>query len=71
MSKHDLVFDADTGASYGTYQSYSVGFISSLLLTLVSFYLVAYSALPPKTLYITVGAFAIIQLFVQIVFFSI
>ncbi len=69
MSKHDLVFDADTGASYGTYRSYSIGFISSLLLTLVSFYLVAYSNLPPKTLYIMVGVFAVIQLFVQLVFF--
>ncbi|WED42388.1 cytochrome o ubiquinol oxidase subunit IV [Legionella cardiaca] len=69
MSKHELVFDVDTGASYGTYQSYTIGFVSSLLLTLFSFYLVASSALPPKILYIAVGALAIMQLFVQLVFF--
>jgi len=69
MSKHELAFDTDTGAFYGSYQSYTVGFISSLLLTMLSFYLVAFSALPPQTMYIVVGAFAIIQLFVQLVFF--
>ncbi|MBP6918441.1 MAG: cytochrome o ubiquinol oxidase subunit IV [Legionellaceae bacterium] len=69
MSKHEITFDADTGASYGTYQSYTVGFVSSILLTLFSFFLVAYSALPPKTLYIVIGALAITQFFVQLVFF--
>ena len=69
MSKHEITFDTDTGATYGTYQSYTVGFVSSILLTLVSFYLVAYSALPPNTLYVVVGVFAITQLFTQLVFF--
>lgn len=69
MSKHELVFDADTGASYGTYQSCIVGFVSSLFLTLFSFYLVASSALPPKIMYIVVGVLAIVQLFVQAKFF--
>src|SRR3990167_6336679 len=69
MSKHELKFDEDTGAFYGTYQSYTVGFVSSIFLTLLSFYLVASSALPPKTLYIVVGVLALTQLFVQLVFF--
>lgn len=69
MEKHELDFDADTGSFYGTYQSYTLGFVSSILLTLFSFYLVASSILPPKTLYLVVGALAIIQLFVQLVFF--
>lgn len=69
MSKNEITFDADTGASYGTYQSYTIGFVSSILLTLFSFFLVAYSELPPKTLYIVLGVLAIIQLFVQLVFF--
>lgn len=69
MSKQELDFDVDTGASYGTYRTYTVGFLSSILLTLFSFYLVASSALPATTLYILVGALAIIQLFVQLVFF--
>ncbi|MDI1353249.1 MAG: cytochrome o ubiquinol oxidase subunit IV [bacterium] len=69
MAKHELIFDAETGAFYGTYQSYIVGFVSSLILTVFAFYLVAYSGLSPKTLYVSIGALAIIQLFVQIVFF--
>lgn len=69
MSKHEITFDVDTGASYGTYQSYTVGFVSSILLTLLSFFLVAYSALPPKTLYVVVSVLAITQLFMQLVFF--
>jgi cytochrome o ubiquinol oxidase operon protein cyoD len=69
MSKHDIDFDVDTGASYGTYQSYVVGFASSIFLTLISFYLVATAALPPQGLYIAIGGLAITQLFVQLVFF--
>lgn len=69
MSQHELVFDPDTGASYGTYKLYTIGFVSSLLLTFFSFYLVAYSALPPKTLYLVIASLAIAQIFVQLVFF--
>lgn len=69
MSKHDITFDADTGATYGTYHSYTLGFVFSILLTLVSFFLVAYSVLPPTTLYMVVGALAIMQFFIQLVFF--
>jgi len=69
MLKDEINFDVDTGATYGTYQSYTVGFVLSILLTLFSFYLVGSAALPPKTLYIAVGALAITQLFVQLVFF--
>lgn len=69
MSKHEIEFDEDTGASYGTYKSYVVGFTASIFLTLISFYLVATAALPPQVLYITIGGFAITQLFVQLVFF--
>lgn len=66
MSKHELIFDEDTGATYGTYQSYMVGFVSSLLLTIFSFCLVAFSTLPPGTKYKMVGVLALIQLFVQV-----
>ncbi len=69
MSKHAIEFDVDTGASYGTYQSYVIGFASSIFLTLVSFYLVATAAFPPQALYIAIGGLAIAQLFVQLVFF--
>jgi cytochrome o ubiquinol oxidase operon protein cyoD len=67
MSKHEI--DVDTGASYGSYQSYVIGFASSIFLTLISFYLVATAALPPQTLYIAIGGLAMTQLLVQVVFF--
>lgn len=69
MTTHESDFDIDTGASYGTHQSYIVGFVLSVVLTLLSFYLVSSGALPPKALYITVGCLAIIQFLVQTVFF--
>lgn len=69
MAKKYDHFDTDTGAVYGTRKSYIKGFILSILLTLFSFYLVGMSGLPQSTLYIAVGILALIQLFVQLVFF--
>ena len=69
MTKHASDVDIDTGASYGTYQSYIIGFVLSVALTIVSFYLVSVGILPPKTLYMTVGFLAITQFLVQTVFF--
>lgn len=69
MSKHELDFDHDTGAYYGTYKSYLVGFVSSIFLTIIAFYLVATAALPQQTLYCVIGGLAITQLFVQLVYF--
>lgn len=69
MSKHKLDFDADTGAFYGTYSSYLFGFFSSILLTIIAFYLVSTAALPPKALYCVIGGLAFAQLFAQLVCF--
>lgn len=69
MAKHEPEYDVDTGATYGTHKSYATGFILSVVLTLISFYLVSSGALPKADLYITVGVLALIQLFVQLVFF--
>lgn len=69
MAKHEPEFDVDTGAAYGTHKSYVTGFIVSVVLTLISFYLVGSDALPKADLYIIVGVLALIQLFVQLVFF--
>lgn len=69
MTKHEHEFDADTGATYGTHKSYAKGFILSIILTLISFYLVSSGALPKPDLYVVVGVLALIQLFVQVVFF--
>lgn len=69
MAKHEPEFDIDTGAAYGTHKSYATGFILSVVLTLISFYLVGTGAFPKPQLYIIVGVLALIQLFVQLVFF--
>ena len=69
MVMHESDLDSDTGASYGSYTSYFIGFVLSIALTLSSFYLVSYGVFPPKTLYILVSLLALIQFFVQIVFF--
>jgi cytochrome o ubiquinol oxidase operon protein cyoD len=69
MTTHESDFDVDTGASYGTYKSYIIGFALSVVLTLLSFYLVSVGTLSPKTLYISVGFLMIVQFIVQTVFF--
>ena len=66
-SKSDV--DIDTGASYGTYKSYAIGFVLSLSFTLLSFYLVAFAAQPQKTLFVIIGLLALVQFLVQTVFF--
>lgn len=69
MSKNSHEFDKETGAFYGNYQSYLVGYISSIVLTLLAFSLVGSAMLPPKTLYLVVGSCAVIQLLVQVKYF--
>lgn len=69
MAKHEPEFDVDTGATYGTHKSYAKGFILSIILTLLSFYLVHSGVFPQSQLYIAVGLLALLQLFVQLVFF--
>ncbi|WP_299495422.1 cytochrome o ubiquinol oxidase subunit IV [uncultured Shewanella sp.] len=58
-----------SGADHGTYASYITGFILSILLTIIPYYIVVYMDLSSgiKTLLIVLLALA--QLFVQLVFF--
>lgn len=67
MAAHE--FDVDTGAAYGTYKSYIIGFVLSIVTTVVAFYIVDTHALPATELYITLGALALVQLLVQLIFF--
>ena len=69
MTTHESDFDIDTGASYGTHQSYIIGFVLSIVVTLLSFYCVYSGAMAPKALYLTVGILALVQFLVQTVFF--
>ena len=38
MTEH--LYDRDTGASYGTYKTYIIGFLSSIIITIIAFSLV-------------------------------
>lgn len=52
-----------------TFKSYVIGFVLSLLLTLVSFYIAAKHTLPAQDLIGTLMILAVMQLVVQAVFF--
>lgn len=54
---------------HGTLRSYVIGFISSLILTIISFLLVVTAYFPAKILTYSILALAIIQAIVQLRFF--
>jgi cytochrome o ubiquinol oxidase subunit IV len=53
----------------GTFKSYVIGFISSILLTLLSYFFVVENILEGWTLILTIVGFGLIQVIVQLVFF--
>jgi cytochrome o ubiquinol oxidase operon protein cyoD len=63
------LYDHDTGAAYGTYKSYIQGFVLSIVITTIAFALVGFKVLSPIALCITVAVLAVVQLFVQLIFF--
>ncbi|WP_299491595.1 cytochrome o ubiquinol oxidase subunit IV [uncultured Shewanella sp.] len=58
-----------SGADHGTLKSYIVGFLLSILLTIVPYCLVVEQSLPTVTLILLVVAFGFVQLLVQLIFF--
>lgn len=57
-------------ASHGSVKSYAIGFILSVILTLIPFGLVMYPTLPKSiTALMIVLAFAVIQVLVHLVYF--
>lgn len=69
MTNHQHLYDQDTGAAYGTYRSYITGFLLSIVITLAAFYIVGYEVFSTANTYIAVAILAVIQLYVQLVFF--
>lgn len=63
------LYDHETGAAYGSYKTYITGFVLSIIITVIAFFLVGFKVFPPTWLYITVAIVALIQLYVQLVFF--
>lgn len=49
--------------------AYVIGFVLSLLLTLIAFYITSHHSLEPKTLITILMLLALVQLIVQVVFF--
>ena len=54
---------------HGSYRAYAIGFIGSLLLTSLSFYLVAGQAFAPQELIYAISALALVQAVLQLLFF--
>lgn len=66
--KHSTV-DQQTGASHGSIKSYLVGFILSVILTVIPFYMVMTEAASSGVLVTTIAILAVVQIIVQIVYF--
>ena len=56
-------------AGHGSVKSYAIGFILSVILTLIPFGLVMYPTLPKSITLLIVLAFAIVQVLVHLVYF--
>ena len=56
-------------ANHGSVKSYAIGFILSVILTLIPFGLVMYPTLPKSITLMIVLAFAVIQVLVHLVYF--
>lgn len=68
MSAHHDVSSA-TGASHGSVKSYTIGFILSIILTVIPYFIVVNHMMPVSGIAIAVVLLAVGQLFIQLVFF--
>jgi cytochrome o ubiquinol oxidase operon protein cyoD len=57
------------GSRKSSLRAYIIGFALSIILTLLAYFTVATGSFPPQMTIIIIVSFAIIQLFVQLVFF--
>lgn len=57
------------GAGHGSYLSYTIGFLLSIVLTLAAYFLVVDKILTGSRLVAAIVGLAVVQLFVQLVFF--
>ena len=61
--------DLNSGSGHGTYKSYIIGFILSIILTVVPYMIVVHKLLPHDSMIIAVVIIGIMQLLVQLIFF--
>jgi cytochrome o ubiquinol oxidase operon protein cyoD len=64
-----LTSDTEYGTGHKTLKSYMIGFSLSLLLTIIPFVLVGMHLLEPQVLFVAISVLAVMQLYVQVVFF--
>ena len=65
--KHTSVDAA--GASHGSVKSYLIGFVLSVILTAIPFWMVMTGAAAPATLAVVISLFAVVQIVVHLVYF--
>lgn len=66
LHQHDLQY----GSGHGSYKSYIIGFILSIILTLIPYWLVVNHWSPKREVtIIAIMVFAVLQLLIQLVFF--
>ncbi|WP_159566032.1 cytochrome o ubiquinol oxidase subunit IV [Budvicia diplopodorum] len=58
-----------SGASHGSVKSYLIGFVLSVILTAIPFWIVMTKAAGPSTLVVSVALFAVVQVVVHLVYF--
>lgn len=61
--------DHNAGASHGSIKQYTIGFILSIILTILPFGMAMSGGFSKSTLLAVVGLAGIVQIFVQLVFF--
>jgi cytochrome o ubiquinol oxidase operon protein cyoD len=59
----------NAGSSHGSYKSYIIGFVLSVILTAIPFGLVMFETLPKSTTLALVLIFAVIQVIVHLIYF--
>lgn len=65
----ELSYDEMARHWHGSLKAYLIGFITSLILTSLSFWCVIEQILPPETLTLTISALALTQAIIQLLFF--
>lgn len=58
-----------SGASHGSVKSYLIGFVLSVILTAIPFWMVMTGAATPVTLIVAISLFAVVQIVVHLVYF--
>jgi cytochrome o ubiquinol oxidase operon protein cyoD len=66
---HELSLSEIKKEYHGSYRSYLIGFVTSLVLTFISFSLVGFEVLSGKTLIYVIVVLALIQAIIQLLFF--